>query len=70
MTNEPENNKRKPDYYVHASVPNGRNNRVGARIGVVFRHKQGDGLTIFLDAQPIPVGGQIELVAFAPKDNA
>ncbi|MCB0518504.1 MAG: hypothetical protein H6577_10000 [Lewinellaceae bacterium] len=57
----------KPDYYVHAVVPQGRGTRIGGRLGVVFNHKNGEGFTIYLDANPIPVNGQIELVAYVPK---
>ena len=63
-TNTP---KKTPDYYVHATVPNGRGNRIGSRIGAIFNHNKGDGFTILLDAQPIPSEGQIELVAYRPK---
>ena len=59
--------KKVPSYYVHATVPNGRGNRIGARIGVVFNHNVGEGFTILLDAVPIPNEGQIELVAYPPK---
>ena len=58
---------KKPDFYVHAVVPQGRGNRIGGRLGVVFNHKKGEGFTIYLDANPIPVDGQIELVAYPPK---
>lgn len=64
-TNQPP--KKTPSYYVHATVPNGRGNRIGARIGVVFNHNVGEGFTILLDAVPIPNEGQIELVAYPPK---
>ncbi len=68
MTNSTEaTTKKTPDYNIHVSVPNGRSTRVGPRIGVAFKHKSGDGLTIYLNAQPIPVDGQIELVAFVPE---
>ena len=69
MTTENTNSqtKKTPDFYVHAVVPNGRGNRIGARLGVVFNHSKGDGFTILLDAQPIPHEGQIELVAYPPK---
>ncbi len=57
----------KPDQYVYAIVPNGRGNRIGARLGVVFNHKTGGGFTLYLDAVPIPKDGQIELVGYPPK---
>lgn len=58
---------RKPDLYAYATVPNGRSTRIGSRIGVVFNHKAGDGYTIYLDATPIPLDGQIEIVCYPPK---
>lgn len=57
----------KPDLFVYAVIPNGRGNRIGSRLGVVFNHKTGGGFTLYLDAVPIPNGGQIELVAYPPK---
>ena len=54
-------------FNIHASLPDGRNSRVGSKLGVAFWHKNGTGLSIILDAQPIPVDGRIELVAFEPK---
>lgn len=60
-------NTRTPDFYIHTVVPNGRANRIGARIGVAFYHKKGDGFSIYLDAQPIPLDGKLELVAYSPK---
>lgn len=67
-TEEPNSNPKKtPAFHVHATVPNGRGNRIGARIGVVFNHNVGDGFTILLDAIPIVNEGQIELVAYPPK---
>ena len=59
--------KRAPDFHIHAIVPNGRGNRIGSRIGVAFNHNKGDGFTIYLDAQPIPYSGKIELIAYPPK---
>ncbi len=59
--------KNLPDFYVHAVVPNGRANRIGASLGRVFNHKNGKGFTLYLDATPIAVEGQIELVAYPPK---
>ena len=69
MTDNTQNQSRKPDYYVHTKVQDGRNDRIGSRIGVAFYHKDGNGLNLILDAQPIPMDGRIELVAFQPKDN-
>lgn len=59
---------RKPDFYIHAKVANGRSDRIGPRIGVGFKHGQGEGLNIILDAQPIPLDGRISLVGFAPQE--
>lgn len=63
--NQPE--KKTPDLFIHTRVQSGRDTKVGSRIGVAFRHKDGEGLNIFLDAQPIPLDGRIELVGFPPK---
>ena len=62
-----ENNK--PSLYIHAKVADGRSDRIGPRIGVAFKHKQGEGFSIFLDAQPIPIDGRISLVGFPPKEE-
>jgi len=70
MTTKTENQQNTPAFNIHASVPDGRNNRVGSKIGVAFKHKKGNGLTILLDASPIPVNGRIELVAFEPKPQS
>lgn len=56
--------KTKPNFAIHATVPNGRGTRIGASIGVAFKHKNGDGFSIYLDAQPIALDGQINLVAY------
>lgn len=70
MTDEVENptQRKKPDLYIHTKVPNGRDMKIGARIGVGFLHSDGIGVNIILDAQPIPVDGQIQLIGFAPLD--
>lgn len=60
--------KRTPDLNIHVKIPNGRDTKIGSRIGVGFFHKDGVGVNIFLDAQPIPLNGQIELVGFPPKN--
>ena len=62
--------KKTPDLYVHVKVPNGRDTKIGSRIGVGFLHGDGVGVNIILDAQPIPINGQIELVGFPPKEKA
>ena len=67
LNDEPIPKANKPDKYVYAIVPNGRGNRIGARLGVVFNHKTGGGFTMYLDAIPIAHGGQIEVVAYPPK---
>lgn len=68
MTDKNESTGRKPDLQIHARVADGPKTRIGSRIGVAFRHKDGEGLNIFLDAIPIPMKGQVELVAFPVKD--
>ena len=63
------NQKRQPDLYIHTKVPNGRDLKIGARIGVGFLHSDGVGVNIILEAQPIPYNGQIELIGFPPKTD-
>ena len=63
----PKNDPRKPYLYLYTKVSDGRNTKIGSRIGVAFRHKDGAGINIILDAQPIPLDGRIELVGFPPK---
>jgi len=62
-----QNQNNKPALYIHAKVADGRETRIGSRIGVAFHHKDGVGLNILLDAQPIPLDGRIELIALPPK---
>ena len=64
-----QNESRKPHLYLYTKVSDGRNTKIGSRIGVAFRHKDGIGLNILLDAQPIPLDGRIELVGFPPKSE-
>ena len=59
--------KRTPDLTIHTKIPEGQDTKIGSRIGVGFFHKDGVGVHIILDAQPIPLNGQIELVGFPPK---
>lgn len=61
----------KPSVYIHAKVPNGRGTKVGAQIGVGwFFESNGDvGINIVLDATPIPLDGQLQLVGFPPSDK-
>ncbi len=67
--NQKPNSSNKPALYIHAKVADGRETRIGSRIGVAFHHKDGVGLNILLDAQPIPLDGRIELIGLPPKDN-
>lgn len=69
MTETNESTGRRPDLQIHAKVADGSKSRIGSRIGVAFRHKDGEGLNILLDAVPIPLNGQVELVAFPVKDK-
>ena len=62
-----QNETRKPDLYIHTKVADAQRTRIGSRIGVAFHHKDGQGVNIILDAQPLPVNGRIELVGFPPK---
>ncbi|MEL7251986.1 MAG: hypothetical protein AAFO03_26470 [Bacteroidota bacterium] len=59
----------KPALYIHAKVADGRETRIGSRIGVAFYHKDGIGLNILLDAQPLPLGGRIELIGLPQKES-
>ncbi|MEZ4938758.1 MAG: hypothetical protein R2799_14300 [Crocinitomicaceae bacterium] len=67
MTNETQTNK--PDFYIYAKVADDQGDRIGPRIGVAFKHKEKEGLNIILDAQPIPINGRIQLVAFVPLEE-
>ncbi|MBI1227774.1 MAG: hypothetical protein GC192_21245 [Bacteroidetes bacterium] len=68
MTDTNEKQGRRPDFNIHTKVADGAETRIGPRIGVAFRHKDGEGLNILLDAMPIPLNGQVELVGFPVKD--
>ncbi|WP_367389095.1 hypothetical protein [Lewinella sp. LCG006] len=60
----------KPALYIHVKVADGQETRIGSRIGVAFHHKDGVGLNILLDAQPIPLdGGKIELIGLPVKES-
>ena len=59
--------KKTPNFYVHTTIPNGRNKKIGSRIGAIFNHNVGNGFTIILDAMPIAQDGRVELVAYAPQ---
>ncbi len=43
--------------------------KLGSRIGAGFSHSNGEGFNIYLDAQPIPINGRIELVAFDNRET-
>lgn len=59
----------KPALNVFAKVLNtDGTTRIGSQLGVAFTHKDGEGLNIVLDAQPIPINGRVELIAFPPKE--
>ena len=58
---------KKPDLYIYAKVADGDDSRIGPRIGVAFKHRGSEGINILLDAQPIPIEGQIQLVGFPPN---
>ena len=65
MTQQTE--KKQPDFKVHTVVAQGRGQtRIGPQIGVAYFNKDGQGLKAYLNAQPIPVDGQIELAFFVP----
>ena len=61
-----ENKKQKPDWKVLTK----RGEALGSQIGVGFNHKAGQGITILMDAQPLPnKDGQLELVVFPVQSN-
>ena len=64
----PTTKSKRPDLYFYVKVPSGNGTKIGSRIGVGFLHGDGVGVNIILDAQPIPMNGQIELIGFPPKD--
>jgi hypothetical protein len=64
------NQTNKPDIAIYTRVPSkDGTNRLGSQIGVGFKHKgEKKGFNIYLDSQPIPLNGRIELVAFDNSD--
>ena len=68
--NSKQTSTNKPALYIYAKVKDGDDTRIASRIGVAFHHKDGIGLNILLDAQPIPQDGRLELVALAPKEKS
>lgn len=64
-----QNQGNKPALYIHVKVADGREIRIGSRIAIAFYHKDGVGLNILFDAQPIPLDDRIELIGLPPKDN-
>ena len=69
--NQTATGKNKPSVLIHAKVPNGRGTKIGAQIGAGwFFENNGDvGINIILDASPIPLDGQIQIVGFPPSDK-
>ena len=72
MTQQTENSKTqsKIDYRIHVVVADGRDDRIGASIGVAFNNKNGNGFTAYLDAMPIPLDGRIKLVGLVPDSKS
>ena len=66
--NEQPQEGNKPDMIVNVERPAGQNKTRLSRIGVAFKHDKGEGYTILLDAQPVPLNGEIKLVMFPPKN--
>lgn len=56
--------KKTPDYNIFVKVLVGNETQIGSQIGRAWKHSKGNGLNLVLDAQPIPLNGKIELVAF------
>lgn len=46
-------NNNKPDFYVYFYEPTGRNSTRRIQVGAAWKHENGDGLSISLDALPI-----------------
>ncbi len=66
MTMTQETEKKTPALNIFVKVPTSDGeSRIGSQIGVAFKHGEGEGYNIILDAQPIPHNGKIELIAFA-----
>lgn len=61
-------NKPALNVFTKVANPDGTS-RIGSQIGVAFKHGEGEGFNIILDAQPIPINGKVELIAFKPKGN-
>lgn len=60
--------KKTPVLNIFAKVPSADGStKIGAQLGVAFAHGEGKGYNIVLDAQPIPLNGRVELIAFPPK---
>lgn len=66
MTQETEKKKSALNVFVRVPISDG-DTRL-SQIGVAWKHGgERQGYNIILDAQPIPLDGKIELVAFAPN---
>ena len=61
---ESSKNNRKPDYFVHATIPTQNGSRIGSKLGVAFNHYKGGGLSVYMDGIPIAREGQVELVIY------
>lgn len=70
--NDQQNTKKTPALNVFAKVTSvDGSSFIGSKIGVAWAHGNGgEGFNIILDAQPIvsSMTGQVELVAFPPKN--
>lgn len=58
----------KPDYVIFSVQERDRGQKaIWTRLGVAFKHREGEGLNITLQAMPINFDGR--LVLMPPKDN-
>ena len=53
-----------PDFNIHAIVPNGRGTRIGPKVGVMFKNKEKEGYTQYLDTLPSPIEGQWQFAIY------
>jgi hypothetical protein len=66
---EKNENKNKPALNVFTRVQTqDGTTKIGSQVGVAFAFKEKAGYNIFLDVQPFPINGKIELVAFPTQD--
>jgi hypothetical protein len=68
MSNETSKNSNRPAYVVFSVQERDRGQKaIWTRLGVAFKHREGDGLSLTLQAIPVNFDGR--LVLMPPKDN-